>query len=330
MSRFEDFIGKFDSKQKKDLQFAVNAKVEVLPTASRRLTKALNGGIRRGTITLIYGNTSAGKSMLAMQSIGKWQKMGLVCGYIDVEKTFDPLFATRLGVNTEELVLSGSKSGARVTNTATDWLEKDIDVIVIDSISDIMPEVFVDKDGTVKDAEDTKQMGAHSKAIAALIKSIHYSNNNTAVILLSQTTSEIGQTYVKQIPHGGKKIFFNSAQVIKLTSSGTEAKQIKGLHRDGDILVEEAIGRHVEALVEKNKVGAQMRTAAYDIYYDGDFIGIDEVGELFDMAVEKLIITKGGAWYTYTDEHRWQGRGNAVDAIRENDELRRELEEKVG
>ena len=329
MSRFEDFIGRFDSKQKKELEFAADVKVEILPLASRTLTKALGGGIRRGTVTTIYGNPSAGKSMLAMQSIGLWQKEGLVCGYIDVERTFDPKFAAKLGVNVDELVLSGSKSGARVTNTATDWLEKDIDVIVIDSVSDILPEVFVDKDGTVKDAEDTKQIGAHAKAITSMINSIHYANNNTAVILLSQTTTKIENTYVQQIPHGGKKIEFGSSQMIQLTSSATDAKQIKGLHRDGDILVERPIGRHVAAAVKKNKVGPQSGTAEYDIYYGGDNIGIDSIGELFDLAVEALVIVKGGAWYNYGDL-KWQGRPAALDALRENEDLQRELEKAIG
>ena len=329
MSRFEDFIGKFDSKQKRELQFAADVKVEILPLASRTLTKALGGGIRRGTVTTIYGNPSAGKSMLAMQSIGLWQKQGLVCGYIDVEQTFDPGFAERLGVNVGELLVSGSKSGARVTNTATDWLEKDIDVIVIDSVSDILPEVFVDKDGTVKDAEDTKQIGAQAKAITSMINSIHYANSNTAVILLSQTTTKIESTYVQQIPHGGKKIEFGSSQMIQLTSSPTDAKQIKGLHRDGDILVERPIGRHVTVAVKKNKVGPQSGTAEYDIYYGGDFVGIDDIGELFDLAVEKLVIVKSGAWYNYGDL-KWQGRPAALDTIRNNEDLRKELEQKVG
>lgn len=329
MSRFEDFIGKFDTKQKKELQFASDVKVEILPLASRTLTKALGGGIRRGTITTIYGNPSAGKSMLAMQSIGMWQKQGLVCGYIDVEQTFDPKFAEKLGVNVDELVVSGSKSGARVTNTATDWLEKDIDIIVIDSVSDILPEVFVDKDGTVKDAEDTKQIGAHAKAITGMINSIHYANNQTAVILLSQTTTKIENAYVQQIPHGGKKIEFGSSQMIQLTSSPTDAKQIKGLHRDGDILVERAIGRHVTASVKKNKVGPQSGTAEYDIYYGGDNLGIDSIGELFDLAVDALAIVKSGAWYNYGDI-KWQGRPSALDAIRENPELEKELEQAIG
>lgn len=330
MTRFEDFLDKFEPKHKKELQFASDVKVEILPLASRTLTKALGGGIRRGTVTTIYGNPSAGKSMLAMQSIGLWQKQGLVCGYIDVEQTFDPGFAAKLGVNVDELIVSGSKSGARVTNTATDWLEKGIDVIVIDSISDILPEVFVDKDGTVKNAEDTKQIGAHAKAITGMINSIHYANNNTAVILLSQTTTKIESTYVQQVPHGGKKTEFGSSQMIQLTSSPTDAKQIKGLHRDGDILVERPIGRHVTVAVKKNKVGPQSGTAEYDIYYGGDNLGIDAVGELFDLAVDKLIIIKSSSWFKYDENHKWQGRGSAIDDIRENKDLREELEKKVG
>lgn len=328
MSRFDDFVGKLPPKEKKNLQLASEIKVELLPLASRRLTKALGGGIRRGNITTIYGNFSSGKSMLALQSIGLWQKQGLVCGFIDVEKTFDPKFAESLGVNTDELIVSGSKSGDRVTDTVKLWIENDIDVVVIDSISDIMPEVFVDKDGTMKDAENTKQIGAHAKAITSMIKSIHYSNNNTAVILLSQTTTKMENTYVQQVPHGGKKIEFNSVQMIQLTSSPADAQQIKGLHQDGDILVERPIGRKVKADVKKNKAGVQGGTATYDIYYGGENIGIDLYGELVDMAVDKLIITQSTSWFKY-GELSWQGRDNVIKAIREDDELRKELEEKV-
>lgn len=322
---FQDFLNNLDPKDAKAIKTASEVRVEKLPLASRRLTKALDGGIPRGMITTIFGNFSAGKTMLCLQSIALWQSMGLVCGFIDCEGTLDGEFAERLGVNTDQLVVDGSKSSGKVEKIMNKWIRAGIDVIVVDSISDIMPETFVDeKTGDLSDSR--KQLGQHAKAITSLMNGIHYANENTAVILLSQTTTKIEQSYVKQVPHGGQKIGFGSSVMIKLTSSNTDAKQKKGLVMKAGVKQELPIGRTVDAFTEKNKTGPQHRTASYDIYYDGDFIGIDAAGELADMCVEYGIVTRNGSWFTLDSETRWQGRDSMVIAVRNDHELESRLE----
>lgn len=322
---FQDFLNNLDPKDAKTIKTASDSRVVKLPLASRRLTKALDGGIPRGMITTIFGNFSAGKTMLCLQSIAQWQKMGLVCGFIDCEGTLDGEFASRLGVDTDQLVVDGSKSSGKVEKIMNKWIKAGIDVIVVDSISDIMPETFVDdKTGDLSDSR--KQLGQHAKAITSLMNGIHYANEDTAVILLSQTTTKIEQTYVKQVPHGGQKIGFGSSVMIKLTSSNTDAKQKKGTILKGGVKQELPIGRTVDAFTEKNKTGPQHRTASYDIYYDGDFIGIDSAGELADLCVEYGVIEQSKSWFKLDDETRWQGRDNLVSAVRNDHELEERLE----
>ncbi len=322
---FEDFLSKLSPKDAKSIKTATDVKVERIPLASRRLTKELRGGIGKGRISTFYGNFSAGKTMLTLQSIGLWQKQGLVCGFIDCEGTLDGAFARKLGVNTDELVVDGSKSSGRVEKICKAWMQAGIDVIVIDSISDIMPETFVD-DKTSELSESRKQIGQHAKAIGELIKGIHYINEGTTIVLLSQTTTSLAGMHPEQKPHGGNKVEFGSSTMIQLISSAANDKQKKGLVHNGHIETEVSIGRSVRATVKKNKVGPQWRTAEYDIYYDGDFIGVDSVGELVDMCAEAGVLQKSGAWVKLDDERSWQGRPKTITAVREDPELEAELE----
>lgn len=325
---FEDFLSRLDPKDAREIKTADKVETIRFPLASRRLTYALKGGIGAGRITTIYGNTSAGKTLLTLQTIALLQSMGKVCGFLDVEGTFDEEFARKLGVNTSELVLDGSKSSVKVEKKARSWIRAGIDFVGIDSISDVMPEVHVDeKTGAL--SENRKQLGAHAKAITSLIHGIHYDNEKTAVVLLSQTTTKIEQTYTKQVPHGGQRVFFDSSTMIRLTSSNTDAKQHKGIVQIGNSKVEVPIGRKVEAFVEKNKIGPQHRTASYDIYYDGPNLGIDKVGELVDLGLDFAILEKGGAWYKLDADRRWQGRDALISAIKEDPDLEIELESKL-
>jgi recombination protein RecA len=260
-------------------------------------------------------------------SVAKWQKMGLVCAWVDAEGAWDKKWAERLGVNNDELILIQSKSSGRIEDELAPLLENKIDVVVIDSISDIMPEAFIGKDGSLNDQVDRKQIGAHAKAITALINGILYRNEDTAVVLLSQTTTFLGQTYVQQVPHGGKKVLFAASQIVKLTSSNTDAKQIKGNVYVGDLVLEKPIGRTVDAFCEKNKLGPQHGTCEYDIYYGGEDVGIDYIGEVIKEAIEYQVLTKGGAWFKW-DGQQWQGEANVVKHFKSNpDDLEKLLAE---
>jgi recombination protein RecA len=314
---FEDFLSRLDPKTAKRIKTAQETEVVFLPTASHGLNKILNGGVAKGRICLVYGNQSAGKSMLFQQSVGKWQKEGLVCAWVDTEGAWDKNWAAKLGVNNDELILVQSKSSGRIEKEIAPYLENHIDVIVIDSISDIMPEAFIGKDGSLNDQEDRKQIGAHAKAITALINGILYRNEDTAIVLLSQTTTFLGQTYVQQVPHGGKKALFAASQIVKLTSSNTDAKQIKGNVYVGDLVLQKPIGRTVDAFCEKNKLGSQHGTCEYDIYYGGESVGIDYVGEVIKEAVEYAVINKAGAWFKWNGQ-QWQGEENTTKHFKEH------------
>ena len=330
MSNFDEFLLTLDPRIAKTFKTAKETDNELLPLASRGLTEDLNGGIGKGRMALVYGNTSAGKSALLMQSLGMWQEMGQVCIYADVEGTWDNAWAESLGVDTSKVILVQERSVSKIYNKVRPLLEAGADALIIDSISMILSDAFIDDDGHGKDLEKQIQMGAQSKAIARMTNALHYSNERTAIALISQTTTEIGQTYTKQVPTGGKKPMFASSQIIKLTSSNTDAKQIKGKVHVGNKIIEVPIGRKVDTVVEKNKLGPQGGASSYDFYYRGDYVGVDHIGEAIDEAVKFGVITKGGAWFN-KGEMKFQGRDNVVTHYRscpdDLDELVREVKE---
>jgi recombination protein RecA len=324
----QDFLAHLDPKLAKKIKLASSADSTKYPLASRTLTRALGGGIGRGRMTLLYGNTSSGKSLLMLQSIGRWQKEGLICAYVDAEGTFSHEFAARLGVDCDQLILIQKKSFGAVTDEVVPLLAAGIDILVIDSISIMLPEVFVDKDGGVADFANMKQIGAHAKSTSIMINALHYANEKTSIVVISQTTTKIENTYTKQVPHGGVKLPFACTQIIKTTSSGTDANQIKGNIFVGNKVIEQPIGRPVDVVVEKNKLGPQSRTAKYNLYYDGPMIGVDAVDELVTMAEAAGAVEKGGAWYRFNGE-QWQGKAAFVTAVRNDGALELALEHEL-
>jgi recombination protein RecA len=325
---FEDFMSKLDPKTAKRLKVAQEIELIRLPVASTGLTTALGGGIGAGRITLVYGNTSSGKSVLMMQTVGLLQKMGKVCAWVDVEGTYEKTFGARLGINNDELILIQKRSFGAITDSIMPLIRAGIDFICIDSISDALPEVFVDNAGEAVEFDKMKQLGAHAKSCTMMVNAIHYENEKTAVVLISQTTTKIEATYVKQVPHGGQKVPFASSQIIKLTSSNTEKQQKMGDTYIGDLIIQAPIGRSVEYYVEKNKLGPQSRKGEYDLFYAGDFVGIDIIGEVVDAAEKYGVVTKKASWYTVEDE-QIQGRDKVIAKLRADDVLLKTLKERV-
>jgi recombination protein RecA len=318
--KYEDYLATLHPKVAAAVKTAQETEVVKLPLASYGLTQALGGGIAKGRVTLIYGSTSSGKSAIVQESIGRlWQPAGLVCAYVDTEGTWDKNWTSRLGVNNEELILIGARSSGRIEKEIRPHLKNKIDVIVIDSISDILPEVFVDKSGEMNEQEDRKQIGSQAKAITALINGIHYLNEDTAIVLISQTTTFMGQSYVEQVPHGGQKTQFASSQIVRLTSSASPNSQIKGKEYVGDFVFEVPVGREVEYLVKKNKLGKPFGSGKYNFFYSGHKVGIDSLGEIIDEAISFDIIKQSGAWFSYGEE-KWQGKPRVVEFFEKNDE----------
>jgi recombination protein RecA len=329
MTNLDDVLARLNPKVAKSLKRASEREVVKYPFASIGLTRATSGGVVAGQITTIYGNTSAGKSLLCSQSIGNWQRMGLSAAYLDVESTFDPDFAARAGLNPNELILTAPRSFGAISEQAVPLLDAEVDILVIDSISMALPEVFVGDDGHAVGFDRQKQIGAHAKSVAMLLNNLHYANKKTAIIIISQTTTDLSGMHPMQVPHGGKKLPFASGLMVRLTSSSTEKEQIKGDLLVGDRIMEQPIGRKVNAYVQKNKFGRQSTTASYNLYYAGDYIGIDNIDETVTLAEEEGIIQRGGAWYSYGEE-RWQGKPKLVAWLKENpgelEKLQLELE----
>lgn len=330
MSNFEDFMSKMNPKFAAKVKTAQEVETVRYPTASLTLNRALGGGVPKGRISLWFGDTSAGKTAVALQSIGKWQAQGLVCGFIDVEGTYDREWAAKLGVNNDELiVVQTTKSSGRVEDGMKPFLDAGIDILVIDSISDIMPETFVDKEGNLNDQGDRKQIGAHAKAITALFNGIHYMNEGTAVIAISQTTTSINNTYVEQIPHGGKKAAFASSQIVRFSSSPSPNKQIYEDVEENGVVVSRPVARDVTCQVTKNKVGQPYLTGGWRFNYGIAPYGIDNYSELITVALESGVVTKGGAWVYFGDDLKWNGKDRLREALVDDKALFDELEAAV-
>ncbi len=321
---YEEFLSRLDPTTAKRVRTAAGVKPKRIPLASDGLTRLLGGGIPSGRVTTIYGNYSAGKSLLAMESAGRfWQPAGLRCAYVDVERSFDEDWARKLGIDPDILFYEEAKGSDKVEAALRPLLKANIDVVIIDSISDIMPAAFYDDKGELNVADKRKQTGAHAKALTNLYNGIHALNENTAVVLISQTTTSIQQTYVEQIPHGGKKTEFGSSVMIKLTSSNSEGQVLKDKVQRGDRLIEKPIGRKVDALLKKSKQGNQFSKCEYNVYYEGPHIGIDRVQETVEYAIEVGALT-GTTWLNLNYDGpklQWQGKKNAADAFRADPKL---------
>lgn len=321
----DTFLSKLPPAFAKQIQMAKEIETHRLPLISKRLTRDLGGGIAKGRVTLIHGDPSAGKSAMVLQSIGQWQESGLLCAFVDVEGTFDREWAERLGVDCDTLIIQQtSKSSGKVEKAILPLIRADIDVLVIDTISDIAPEAFVNKEGELNDQDDRKQMGAHAKAITALINGIHYYNENTAIILISQDTTKIANTHVEFIPHGGKKTLFAASQVIRLQSPKTDDNQIKGVVMINGRPVNKPVARKVTYTINKNKLGPPFGSGLWHFYYDGDVVGVDSAQETVAMAIDEGIVKKVGAWLYYKDG-KYHGEPNFISEVRGDGELRERL-----
>jgi recombination protein RecA len=317
----DDILAKLDPKTRSRVQSAVDVQVEKQPTPSIGLNLALKGGLGFGRQVLVWGNKSAGKSSFCLQMIADAQKSGKTCAWIDAEASYDQGWAERLGVDSSKLIYSPAKTINDMVDVATQLMEAGVDIIVVDSISALLPAIYFEKDSSeLKKLEDTKQIGAEAKDMTHAVKMLNYANKNTLLVLISQQRNQFGSMHASHIPTGGMAVKFFSSTVIKLWSSEAEANAIKAGVKVGDKIIEQKVGRPVNWIIDYNKLGPPNLSGQYDFYYQGETIGVDSIGETLDVAEMTGVVEKGGAWYTVNGE-RFQGRAKAVAYLRENPDV---------
>lgn len=328
-----DVLGRLDAETRKRATMAMDISPERQPTASVGLNEALNGGLGYGRIVTLWGTKSAGKTALALQTIGMAQRQGKVCALLDVEGTYEDEWGKRLGVQSDELIYFKNRAISKVSDTACDLIQAGTDIIVVDSVSAMAPSSYFDKKSEeFKGFESTGKIGADSQDLGKMLRAINLVNedHNCLVILIAQgRMKQVSTMYWGLKPTGGESIRFYSSQVVKLQSADGDANFISGYTAINDQIVEAHIGRKVNYTVEFNKLGPQNRGGTYDFYYDGDFVGVDYTGELFDAALAKGLVEKAGTWYTWGSVRK-QGRSAFIELLRENSEyvdlLRGEVE----
>jgi recombination protein RecA len=328
----EEFLSQLEPSLRKRLSNATDVEITKQKTPSPSLNNALRGGFAYGRQVLVWGNKSAGKSSFCLQMIGEAQKEGKLCAWIDAEQSFDPIWAQKLGVDTDKLIYSEARTINDMVDVATQLMKAKVDILIVDSISALLPAIYFEKDSAeLKQLENTKQIGAEAKDMTNAVKMLNYANNQeakTLLVLISQQRNNIGAMYASHMPTGGQAVKFFSSTVIKLWSSESENQAIKGKITVGDKLIESKIGRIVNWHVDFNKTGPAFISGSYDFYFGSEEIGIDKVADLVDTAELVGVIEKGGAWYTVFEE-RLQGRAKVIEYLKQNPDKLKELESKL-
>ncbi len=284
--------------------------IESISTGSLSLDLALGiGGLPKGRIVEIYGPESSGKTTLALQVIAEAQKSGGICAFVDAEHALDPVYAKKLGVNTEELLISQPDAGEQALEIA-DTLVKSgsISVIVIDSVAALTPKAEIE--GDMGDHHVGLQSRLMSQALRKLTSSI--SNTNTMMIFINQIRMKIGVMFGSpETTSGGNALKFYSSVRMDIRRIGAI--------KDKDVI----IGNSTRVKVVKNKVSPPFKVVEFDLMYGK---GISKVGELIDLGAKAEIVEKSGSWYAYKGEKIGQGRENAKIYLEQNPNVAAEIE----
>ena len=292
--------------------------IQVISTGSISLDIALGvGGVPRGRIVEIYGPESSGKTTLCLHVVAEAQKKGGICGYIDAEHALDVGYARKLGVRTDDLLLSQPDTGEQALEIAEMLVRSGaIDVLVVDSVAALVPKAELE--GEMGDAHMGVQARLMSQALRKLTGTI--SKSRTIVVFINQIRMKIGVMFGNpETTTGGNALKFYASQRLDIRRIGAI--------KNG----EQVVGSRTRGKVVKNKVAPPFKEVEFDIMYG---TGISREGDLLDMASAENIVEKSGAWYAYAGERIGQGRENAKDYLRDHPEIsaavERKLLEKVG
>lgn len=287
--------------------------VEVIPTGSLGLDIALGiGGLPKGRVIEIYGPESSGKTTLTLHAIAEVQKAGGIAAFIDAEHAFDRTYAEKLGIDTQNLLISQPDNGEQALEIAENLIRSGaIDIIVIDSVAALVPKSEIE--GEMGDSK----MGLHARLMSQALRKLTgtISKTGCCCIFINQLREKIGVMFGNpETTTGGNALKFYASIRLDIRRIG----QIK----DGDAVV----GNRTRVKVVKNKVAPPFRQAEFDIMY-GE--GISKIGEIVDLGVEHNIIKKSGSWFSYGDTKLGQGRDAVKALFKDNQELCEEIEEKI-
>lgn len=291
---------------------AHKVEVECIPTGSLSLDLALGGGVPKGRIVEIYGPESSGKTTLSLHAIAEVQRSGGTAAFIDAEHALDPQYAKRIGVNTESLLLSQPDNGEQALEIVETLVRSNaVDIVVVDSVAALVPQAEIE--GEMGDAHMGLQARLMSQALRKLTGIINKSK--CTVVFLNQLRMKIGVMFGNpETTTGGNALKFYASVRMDIR----RISQIK----EGD----NVIGNRTRVKVVKNKIAPPFRQAEFDIMYNE---GISRVGDVLDLAVEKGIVTKAGAWFSYKDSNVAQGREAAKQYLHDNPKILDEIEKKV-
>ncbi len=287
--------------------------VDVVSTGSLGLDVALGvGGLPRGRVTEIYGPESSGKTTLTLQVIAEAQKLGGTAAFVDAEHALDPVYAGKIGVNIDDLLVSQPDTGEQALEI-TDMLVRSgaVDVVVVDSVAALTPKAEIE--GEMGDSH----VGLHARLMSQALRKLtgNINRSNTMVIFINQIRMKIGVMFGSpETTTGGNALKFYASVRLDIRRIGAIKKG------------EEIIGNETRVKVVKNKMAPPFRRAEFEIIYGH---GISREGELIDLGVANGFVEKSGAWYSYGSERIGQGKDNAREFLLQHPETAREIEERV-
>jgi recombination protein RecA len=287
--------------------------VEAISTGSLGLDIALGiGGLPRGRVVEIYGPESSGKTTLALHTIAEAQKKGGICAFVDAEHALDPIYARKLGVDTDNLLISQPDAGEQALEIADTLVRSGaVDVLVVDSVAALVPRSELE--GEMGDVQPGSQARLMSQALRKLTASI--SKTHTLVIFINQIRMKIGVMYGSpETTTGGNALKFYASVRLDIRRTGSVKMR------------DEIVGNNVRVKVVKNKVAPPFREVEFDIMY-GE--GISKLGEIIDLGVKAGIIEKSGSWFSYNSQRIGQGRENVREFLKANPDVAADIEKAV-